>query len=121
MCAMAPRRTGPTLRVEKELWAGGHDVVVGLDEVGRGAWAGPLTIGAAVMPWGVGIIADRASVDLPWLGGLLGPGLSPDQLGLRAGLLVATVAPLVMAVTLIAFRRTRPESDTGETAVSAQA
>ena len=50
MCAMAPRRTGPTLRVEKELWAGGHDVVVGLDEVGRGAWAGPLTIGAAVLP-----------------------------------------------------------------------
>lgn len=47
---MAARRSGPTLAVEKELWADGHGVVVGLDEVGRGAWAGPLTIGAAVLP-----------------------------------------------------------------------
>lgn len=36
--------------MEKELWADGHRVVVGVDEVGRGAWAGPLTIGAAVLP-----------------------------------------------------------------------
>jgi ribonuclease HII len=35
---------------ERALWAEGHDVVVGLDEVGRGAWAGPLTIGAVVAP-----------------------------------------------------------------------
>ena len=27
-----------------------HEVVVGIDEVGRGAWAGPLTIGAVVVP-----------------------------------------------------------------------
>jgi ribonuclease HII len=44
------RRAGPTLSVEKQLWAEGHEVVVGIDEVGRGAWAGPLTIGAAVLP-----------------------------------------------------------------------
>jgi ribonuclease HII len=36
--------------VERELWAEGHQIVVGVDEVGRGAWAGPLTIGAAVLP-----------------------------------------------------------------------
>lgn len=47
---MGSRRAGPTLAVEKELWAEGHDVVVGVDEVGRGAWAGPLTVGAAVLP-----------------------------------------------------------------------
>jgi ribonuclease HII len=47
---MAGRRRGPTLSVEKELWDAGHDVVVGVDEVGRGAWAGPLTIGAVVLP-----------------------------------------------------------------------
>lgn len=41
---------GPTLTVERELWAEGAEVVVGLDEVGRGAWAGPLSIGAAVLP-----------------------------------------------------------------------
>ncbi|HEY1733223.1 MAG TPA: ribonuclease HII, partial [Acidimicrobiales bacterium] len=28
----------------------GYDVVVGMDEVGRGSWAGPLTVGAAVLP-----------------------------------------------------------------------
>ncbi|MEY4173866.1 MAG: ribonuclease [Actinomycetota bacterium] len=28
----------------------GHETVVGIDEVGRGAWAGPLMVGAAVLP-----------------------------------------------------------------------
>jgi ribonuclease HII len=46
----ATRTRPPGLSVEKELWAQGAEVVVGLDEVGRGAWAGPLTIGAAVLP-----------------------------------------------------------------------
>jgi ribonuclease HII len=32
------------------MWARGHEVVVGIDEVGRGAWAGPLMVGAAVLP-----------------------------------------------------------------------
>jgi len=40
----------PSLAVERELWDAGHDVVVGVDEVGRGAWAGPLMVGAAVVP-----------------------------------------------------------------------
>jgi ribonuclease HII len=40
----------PTRSLEKELWARGHEVVVGIDEVGRGAWAGPLMVGAAVLP-----------------------------------------------------------------------
>ncbi len=34
---------------ERSCWDAGAEVVVGLDEVGRGAWAGPLTIGAAVV------------------------------------------------------------------------
>ncbi|MET0421874.1 MAG: ribonuclease HII [Acidimicrobiia bacterium] len=38
----------PTLRLERELWAAGDRVVVGIDEVGRGAWAGPVTVGAVV-------------------------------------------------------------------------
>jgi ribonuclease HII len=46
----AIRANAPSLAIERELWAAGHDVVVGVDEVGRGAWAGPLTIGAAVVP-----------------------------------------------------------------------
>ena len=36
----------PGLRAERELWEAGADVVVGVDEVGRGSWAGPLTVGA---------------------------------------------------------------------------
>ena len=40
----------PSLALERALWDAGHEVVVGMDEVGRGAWAGPLTLGAAVLP-----------------------------------------------------------------------
>ena len=40
----------PNRRLEQELWDDGFDVVVGIDEVGRGAWAGPLMVGAAVLP-----------------------------------------------------------------------
>src|ERR687886_577657 len=47
---MPVRNVVPSLKVERELWDGGHDVVVGVDEVGRGAWAGPLSVGAAVLP-----------------------------------------------------------------------
>jgi ribonuclease HII len=46
----ALRAKSPTLAVERELWAAGHQVVVGMDEVGRGAWAGPIAVGAAVLP-----------------------------------------------------------------------
>jgi ribonuclease HII len=40
----------PTLALERRLWQDGHEVVVGVDEVGRGSWAGPLVVGAAVLP-----------------------------------------------------------------------
>ncbi|MER8186221.1 ribonuclease HII [Kitasatospora sp. NPDC094015] len=38
----------PTHSVERSLRRAGARLVVGLDEVGRGAWAGPVTVGAAV-------------------------------------------------------------------------
>ncbi len=38
----------PGLRVERELWDTGADTVAGVDEVGRGSWAGPLTVAAVV-------------------------------------------------------------------------
>ena len=44
------RTRPPSLAMERQLWDEGHDVVVGVDEVGRGAWAGPLSVGAAVLP-----------------------------------------------------------------------
>ncbi len=40
----------PTLAVERRLWEQGREVVVGVDEVGRGSWAGPIMVGAAVLP-----------------------------------------------------------------------
>jgi len=39
----------PTLDVERQLFAAGARVVVGIDEVGRGAIAGPVTIGAVAI------------------------------------------------------------------------
>jgi ribonuclease HII len=47
----ALKASAPSLRYERDLWAGGARLVAGLDEVGRGAWAGPLTIGAVVVPF----------------------------------------------------------------------
>jgi ribonuclease HII len=44
------RTKAPTRGVERDLWEAGHEVVVGIDEVGRGSWAGPLMVGAAVLP-----------------------------------------------------------------------
>ncbi len=38
----------PTLRTERKCWSAGDTVVVGIDEVGRGSWAGPVTVGAVV-------------------------------------------------------------------------
>lgn len=44
------KRKSPGLTIERELWDTESTVVAGVDEVGRGAWAGPLTVGAAVVP-----------------------------------------------------------------------
>ncbi|MEM9465383.1 MAG: ribonuclease HII [Actinomycetota bacterium] len=44
------KKKAPGLRVERELWEHGAAVVAGIDEVGRGAWAGPLTLAAVVVP-----------------------------------------------------------------------
>lgn len=48
--AVLSKKKAPSLKREQALWDEGYDVVVGMDEVGRGAWAGPLTVGAAVLP-----------------------------------------------------------------------
>jgi ribonuclease HII len=39
----------PNLAHERRLWREGHQWVVGLDEVGRGAWAGPISVGAVAL------------------------------------------------------------------------
>ena len=40
----------PTLEYEQQLWGEGFHVVAGLDEAGRGAWAGPVFAAAVVLP-----------------------------------------------------------------------
>lgn len=40
----------PTLKYEQQLWGNGFRIVAGLDEAGRGAWAGPVYAAAVVLP-----------------------------------------------------------------------
>src|SRR3954464_14316355 len=40
----------PTLRLERKCQTAGDRVVCGIDEVGRGSWAGPVTVAALVAP-----------------------------------------------------------------------
>ncbi len=55
MALTAPARgSGPSLRVEGRYFADGCAAVGGVDEVGRGAWAGPVSVGIAVITPGSG-------------------------------------------------------------------
>lgn len=55
------RSKAPGLAVEREIWAEGAEIIAGVDEVGRGSWAGPLTVAAAVVPRGPRIYKVRDS------------------------------------------------------------
>lgn len=43
----------PSLSYEKKLWRQGYQNVVGLDEAGKGAWAGPIVAASIVLPKGL--------------------------------------------------------------------
>lgn len=51
-------RPVPTLETERALFASGSRVVVGMDEVGRGAIAGPVTIGVVAVDASVGNVPE---------------------------------------------------------------
>ncbi|MGA2490947.1 MAG: ribonuclease HII [Anaerolineales bacterium] len=40
----------PTLDFEQDLWNGGFSRIAGIDEAGRGAWAGPVYAAAVILP-----------------------------------------------------------------------
>ena len=40
----------PHIKLERAAWDAGYEVVAGVDEVGRGAWAGPLVAAALILP-----------------------------------------------------------------------
>ena len=42
-------KTFPSLNLERELWAKGARFIIGMDEVGRGAIAGPVAVGVALL------------------------------------------------------------------------
>src|SRR5690606_30021974 len=42
----------PRLTLERRWWRQGYQRVAGLDEVGRGAWAGPVVAAAVILPPG---------------------------------------------------------------------
>lgn len=46
----ASRRIIPDIRIENLLWSHGVDLIAGVDEAGRGAWAGPVVAAAVVLP-----------------------------------------------------------------------
>lgn len=57
MASQPPRYTavvgsirGPDLKVERALLRDGFEVIAGVDEVGRGSWAGPIVAAAVVLP-----------------------------------------------------------------------
>jgi len=47
---------------EAELWAEGFDTVAGIDEAGRGAWAGPVVAAVVVLPQGEHPFVDSKEV-----------------------------------------------------------
>ena len=40
----------PSISLEKKLWEKGYSNICGIDEVGRGSWAGPLVAAAVILP-----------------------------------------------------------------------
>lgn len=54
--------TAPGWRHEAELWAEGFDTVAGIDEAGRGAWAGPVVAAVVVLPRGEHPFVDSKQV-----------------------------------------------------------
>ena len=40
----------PETSFEQALWSGGITLIAGVDEAGRGAWAGPVSAGAVILP-----------------------------------------------------------------------
>src|SRR5437868_1125566 len=47
---MDARAEPPSLDLERSFWRQGLSAVAGVDEVGRGSWAGPLVAAAVILP-----------------------------------------------------------------------
>lgn len=54
----------PTIDIELKLWKSGYHYIAGLDEVGRGSFAGPVVVGAVIFPKNFQIIEGLADSKL---------------------------------------------------------
>jgi ribonuclease HII len=52
----------PTLQFEQNLWKAGFNRIAGIDEAGRGAWAGPVCAAAVILPPDPTLIRSLAQV-----------------------------------------------------------
>lgn len=52
----------PPLNYEKGLWALGYRYIGGIDEAGRGAWAGPVAAAVVVLPADAGVLRSLSGV-----------------------------------------------------------
>lgn len=62
-------------------------------------------IGCSFGPWLAGIISDKVQVSGQTLSIWLSNGLTLEQAGLRSGLLVAVIFPILIAISLLIFRK----------------
>jgi ribonuclease HII len=52
----------PDLRFEGDLWSHGFTRLAGIDEAGRGAWAGPVSAGAVLLPANLSVLEQLPKV-----------------------------------------------------------
>ena len=60
------RQNMPGLVFEKNLWDAGFNFIGGLDEAGRGAWAGPVYAAIVVLPKVFPYIVNGKVLSFPW-------------------------------------------------------
>jgi len=53
----------PNFFQEKKLWRRGYNLVIGIDEVGRGAFAGPVVVGAVVFSNQLSVVSSQLAVN----------------------------------------------------------
>jgi ribonuclease HII len=97
------------MRIERLLWGQGVQVVAGIDEAGRGAWAGPVVAAAVVLPPDSKVLASLAAPskrarDKGFVGVRDSKKLSPRQRtvavevirGVACGIGVGIVPPIIV-------------------------
>ena len=135
-------RTDPDLSFEKNLWKSGLRTIIGLDEAGRGALAGPVVVGAVSLPSDPHLLSalkrvrdskqmtpparDAASARIKEVAPIHAVGFSSaeeiDTLGIVAAARLAALRALetlsvVPDYLLTDFRLELPELDISQTAI----